>query len=376
VPRSNRASRRSLDSLTSRGAVGALALAGLAVGVAAAGGEEPDRPPKLTDVSCQTTCDESGAASIGSVVELIGRRLENVEKVKFTAADGGRVKAEPDSVAEEAVEVTVPEGAATGRPRVVDAEGNKAESPVKLKIVDDSGSSEGGETGGEVGTGEITADPDKGYFHGKKQATAHFIVPEGDGSTLEVVSAADETTVAEVEVTDPAGEEASVSWNGKTSDKQVARNGKYEFRFAGASEGAPFEQYDHIFPVRGKVEYGDGFGADRGHMGQDLLAECGKKVVAARGGRVVFTGSDGAAGNYIVIDGKKTETDYVYMHLQEEPKFSERDRVKTGEKIGHVGDTGNATTCHLHFELWDGSWQDGGEAVDPSRSLKKWDKWS
>jgi murein DD-endopeptidase MepM/ murein hydrolase activator NlpD len=378
VLRSNRARQGSRSSLASRGAVGALAVASLGIAVAAAGGEETDRPPKLKDVSCQTACDETGAASIGSIVELTGKRLESVEKVKFTAAEGGRVKAEPDAVAEDSVEVTVPDGAATGKPRVVDAEGNKAESPVKLKIVDggsgDEGSTEGGE--GTTGDGEITADPDKGYFYGKKEATAQFTVPDSGTSELEVVSD-DGTAVASIDVEGSPGETASASWNGKTSAREVAPNGDYEFRFAGSSgAGAAFEQYDHIFPVRGKVEYGDGFGAGRGHMGQDLLAECGKKVAAARGGKVAFAGTDGSAGNYVVIDGKKTDTDYVYMHLQDETGLSERDRVKTGEKIGRVGDTGNASTCHLHFETWEGSWQGGGEAVDPTRSLKKWDKWS
>ena len=59
-----------------------------------------------------------------------------------------------------------------------------------------------------------------------------------------------------------------------------------------------------------------------------------------------------AAGYYVVIDGYKTEYDYVYMHLQSRSPFHTGDRVQTGQMIGRVGDTGNAQGCHLHYEMW------------------------
>ncbi len=142
-----------------------------------------------------------------------------------------------------------------------------------------------------------------------------------------------------------------------------------------AATSPVFEQHDHIFPVRGKHSYGDGLGAGRDHGGQDILAECGKKVVAARAGRVVDSGSDGAMGNYLIIDGKKEERTYVYLHLQDAGDVAEGDKVKTGQTVGRVGDTGNATTCHLHFEVWDGAWQQG-ERIDPKPELEDWDEFS
>jgi murein DD-endopeptidase MepM/ murein hydrolase activator NlpD len=100
-------------------------------------------------------------------------------------------------------------------------------------------------------------------------------------------------------------------------------------------------------------------------------------MVAARGGRVQFKQYHAAAGNYIVIDGDRTEIDYVYMHLDQPSPFSPGDRVYTGQTIGAVGDTGNARGCHLHFELWDApGWYDGGDPFDPLPSLQAWDSWS
>jgi murein DD-endopeptidase MepM/ murein hydrolase activator NlpD len=192
------------------------------------------------------------------------------------------------------------------------------------------------------------------------------------------------------------GAVTSVSWNGNIG-RTPAAPGRYSFRLtAAAADGSratsaqtgdiqrdAFDLYDHVFPVRGRHDYG-GAGAEFGsgraghsHQGQDVFAKCGVPMVAARGGTVQYAGYHGAAGNYMVIDGAGSDLDYAYMHMAEPSPFRAGDRVFTGQRIGSVGETGNAQGCHLHFELWAApGWYDGGRPFDPLPSLQAWDSWS
>lgn len=133
----------------------------------------------------------------------------------------------------------------------------------------------------------------------------------------------------------------------------------------------------HVFPLPARHTYGDGFGAGRSHQGQDIFAKCGKKIVAARGGKVQYSGYHPDAGNYVVIDGTGTDWDYIYMHMKKKGIAKDGARVGTGDLVGFNSDTGNASGCHLHFEMWDPSgWYEGGRAKAPTKFLKSWDRYS
>jgi murein DD-endopeptidase MepM/ murein hydrolase activator NlpD len=198
----------------------------------------------------------------------------------------------------------------------------------------------------------------------------------------------------------------SIRWDGTTSEERPAPNGRYSFRIlpqsgmpaslrasrrsiqrADSSSSEPlslsFSLYGYAFPVLGSHDFGDAgarFGAARAghtHEGQDVMADCGVPLIAARGGRVQYSGYQGAAGNYIVIDGRGTEFDMAYMHLLEPSPLQEGMTVRTGQPIGLVGQTGDATACHLHFEIWTApGWYEGGSPIDPLPYLMKWDKYS
>ena len=128
------------------------------------------------------------------------------------------------------------------------------------------------------------------------------------------------------------------------------------------------------FPVAGKYDFGtseNGFGGGRGHQGQDLLAACGTPVVAAKPGEVTVAKWHAAAGNFAVVEAHDG-TNQVYMHLRAPARVAVGDRVEAGDRIGVVGQTGRASTCHLHFEQWTApGWYEGGEPVDPEPLLHR-----
>jgi murein DD-endopeptidase MepM/ murein hydrolase activator NlpD len=134
----------------------------------------------------------------------------------------------------------------------------------------------------------------------------------------------------------------------------------------------------YAFPVAGAHNYGTAinrYGAPRSghtHTGQDVMANCGVRLVAAHAGRVSTVDSGGGAGNYLVIQSTDS-TDMVYMHMRSLAAVREGQTVTAGQFVGYVGQTGDASACHLHFELWTPHWWDGGHSFDPLPRLKQWD---
>ncbi len=110
-----------------------------------------------------------------------------------------------------------------------------------------------------------------------------------------------------------------------------------------------------VWPARGWVtsDFGqrlDPYTAERVmHEGLDIAAPHGKEVMSPSDGTVIFAGLEGGYGNVLVIDhgyGVKTR----YGHLA---KLEVRtgDRVKRGQMVGAVGNTGRSTGPHLHYEV-------------------------
>jgi murein DD-endopeptidase MepM/ murein hydrolase activator NlpD len=122
------------------------------------------------------------------------------------------------------------------------------------------------------------------------------------------------------------------------------------------------------FPVDGAHHYGGGFGG--GHQGQDVMADCGTPLRAVKAVTVRRVATQAAAGRYIVLHDGDSGEDYVYMHMSA-VDVATGDSVGAGEKVGEVGQTGDATACHLHFEEWTApGWYAGGHAKDPMPFLR------
>jgi murein DD-endopeptidase MepM/ murein hydrolase activator NlpD len=230
------------------------------------------------------------------------------------------------------------------------------------------------------------------FYAGKRKATFTFSGTRAATVQVELVNESTQAVVRAWSVGVQPGLEAHVTWDGRGAGGKVEPPGRYRFRLAAtagaATSPAPgsatnFFFADHLFPIRGRHDLGQtptnnfGGGGTRRHFGQDMFARCGTKLAAVRGGTVQYAGYHSAAGNYIVIDGAGTGTDYVYMHLRRPALVSTGDRVFTGQRIGEVGETGRASGCHLHFEMWTGpGWYEGGSAFDPLPALRAWDSYS
>ena len=132
------------------------------------------------------------------------------------------------------------------------------------------------------------------------------------------------------------------------------------------------------FPVQGKYTYGDRFGVKRRtatHRGQDILAASGTPVVTPRAGVVSWRAYQAqGAGNYVVIDADDGR-DFVFMHLLDGSVTVDKEAtVRAGQLIGQVGQTGDATAPHLHFEIWPSGWYSSDDSlpVDPMPDLQAW----
>jgi peptidoglycan LD-endopeptidase LytH len=112
------------------------------------------------------------------------------------------------------------------------------------------------------------------------------------------------------------------------------------------------------YPVQGVRRVADTWGAprpgDRKHQGQDLFARKGTPVVAAARGYVVRIADSGLGGKHVFVAGAGSRN-YYYAHLD---RFAEGlhvgQFVAVGDRIGYVGNTGNARTTppHLHFGIY------------------------
>ncbi|MDQ1439301.1 MAG: hypothetical protein QOK43_2930 [Acidimicrobiaceae bacterium] len=155
----------------------------------------------------------------------------------------------------------------------------------------------------------------------------------------------------------------------------------------GAAQADPAYREIH-FPVEGAVSFSDDFGAPRvghTHEGNDLMGKKLQHLLATTDGTVTYAKTDttGTSGNMLTIrdaDGWS----YRYMHINNDtpgtddglnppdfifaPGIVNGAKVKAGQFVAFMGDSGNAETTgpHLHFEVR----TPAGDAVDPWTSLR------
>ncbi len=89
----------------------------------------------------------------------------------------------------------------------------------------------------------------------------------------------------------------------------------------------------------------------RSHKGVDYAAKSGTPVHSAGDGKVIFKGKKGGYGKVMIVQhGTKYTT--LYAHLKTyNRKLKVGSKVKQGQTIAYVGQSGLATGPHLHYEF-------------------------
>lgn len=118
----------------------------------------------------------------------------------------------------------------------------------------------------------------------------------------------------------------------------------------------------HFFvPVKGLVS--NHFDPKADHFGVDLVSEPNAMISAVLQGTVIFSGWTLETG-YVIYIQHKSNLISVYKHNAELLKNT-GDKVKVGEAIAIIGNTGELSTGpHLHFELWY-----NGDALNPEQYI-------
>jgi murein DD-endopeptidase MepM/ murein hydrolase activator NlpD len=100
----------------------------------------------------------------------------------------------------------------------------------------------------------------------------------------------------------------------------------------------------------------------RDHHGIDIFAPRNTPVLAAADGYVTSVGTNRLGGNVVWIFDPSRGQSHYYAHLEKQAVAS-GERVKAGDVVGYIGNTGNARTTppHLHF----GIYSRGEGPVDP-----------
>jgi murein DD-endopeptidase MepM/ murein hydrolase activator NlpD len=342
-------------------------------------------PPRGSAIACLDRCAGGHKAAVGGKIAIAGRRLDRVDEVAFPAV-AGFVSVAPGLVRAHRLVATVPPQARTGRPRIVDPSGHRYPVHDRLRVVP-----------------ARRLPPPSGFdLLGAKVRPHRLFFDRIRGVTLSFRFRARSAVDVRVKLVHGGHVQRSwvlrneipylvnrLRWNGLAGHGRAAERGRYRFKLKRAGHRAhpspAFRLLDGMFPVRGPHGYGgpvQRFGAPRSggriHQGQDVFASCGTRVVAARGGRVQARGSDPVLyGNWVVIDGRGTKADYRYAHFLHPASVHDGERVRTGQRIGRIGKTGNARTvgCQLHFEVWPRGWEKR-HPVDPLPILRRWDRWS
>ncbi|MFC4001466.1 M23 family metallopeptidase [Prauserella oleivorans] len=154
--------------------------------------------------------------------------------------------------------------------------------------------------------------------------------------------------------TDPSAEVQKLTESAEVTNARLAAEAEAARR---AAEEAARPKF--VLPAEGT--YTSGFGARWGttHYGIDIANSIGTPIVSAADGTVIEAGPASGFGLWVRVqldDG----TIHVYGHVNSY-SVSVGQEVKAGEQIAEMGNRGQSTGPHLHFEVWTAD----GQKIDP-----------
>lgn len=120
-----------------------------------------------------------------------------------------------------------------------------------------------------------------------------------------------------------------------------------------------------VLPTKGI--FTSGYGARWGafHWGLDLANSIGTPILAAADGVVVESGPASGFGLWVRIrhsDGTMS----IYGHINRS-LVAAGQKVRAGQEIAEMGNRGNSTGSHLHFEVWNAA----GQKINPVMWLRQ-----
>jgi peptidoglycan hydrolase CwlO-like protein len=164
-------------------------------------------------------------------------------------------------------------------------------------------------------------------------------------------------------------EQASSIPSASESKQTSSKSSPSKSEQASNETSAPTASSSFIWPAQGTFTSGYGQRWGKLHGGIDIANSAANvPVIASEAGTVIRSYYSSSYGNAVFIshniNGKVYTT--VYAHLDSR-LVSSGQTVSKRQQIGYMGNTGQSTGKHLHFEIHDGAWKN---PVDPMSYLK------
>lgn len=180
--------------------------------------------------------------------------------------------------------------------------------------------------------------PSKGMLHTADMGDTLWSIANAYSVGVADIMAANSKTGEELSIGEklfiPGGKKAQIS------ERQLARADNPVSRSVG-------ERFTS--PAAGELTSGFGYRWGRQHSGIDIANDVGTRIRAARSGRVVYAGWYSGYGYTVMIEHDQGYTT-LYGHLSEISVQNDQ-YIKGGQVIAYMGNTGNSTGPHLHFEV-------------------------